>query len=41
MDDEEVFRRVMAGESLDTGMLFPPFYSKIIGCSANVDSAGR
>lgn len=30
MDDEEVFRRVMAGENLDTGMFLPPFYSKIL-----------
>lgn len=41
MDDEEVFRRVMAGESLDTGMFLSRSYSKIIGCSANIDSAGR
>lgn len=41
MDDEEVFRRVMAGENLDTGMFLSPFYSKIIGCSAHAGSAGR
>lgn len=42
MDDEEIFRRVMAGENLDTGMFLPsPFHCKIIGGSAHVDFAGR